>query len=149
MTLVKWDPFKDVSSLQDRINRMFEDFFPRSEGPGQAPEEYDWQPAADIFETDAGLIIQVELAGVVKEDVSVALKNNVLTLQGQRKPDLEIDARLYIHKERSFGTFQRSFTLKETVSPEKITARFKDGILTVEIPRMEAPPAKTIKVEIA
>lgn len=148
MTIVKWDPFKDVSSLQDRINRMFEDFFPRSEGSEPPTGEWDWLPVIDMYETEAGLVIQAELPGVAKEDVSVELKNNLLTLRGQRRTDGDIETRRYVRRERAFGTFQRTFTLNEAVHPEKIIARFKDGILTIEIPREDVLQPKTIKVDI-
>ena len=85
--------------------------------------------------TDTGLIINAELAGVKKEDVSVELKDNVLTIKGERWSDREVDEQSYYRKERCFGTFQRSFTLRETVQPDQIKARFKDGILEIEIPR--------------
>ena len=90
MTLVRWDPFRDVSSLQERINRMFEDFFPRSRELDEENGACDWQPAVDIYETDTSLIIQAELPGVNKEDVSVELKDNVLTLKGERRVETKV-----------------------------------------------------------
>jgi HSP20 family protein len=148
MTLVRWDPLKDVSSLQDRINRMFEDFFPRSRDLDEEIDSCAWRPPVDIFEVDTGLIINAELAGVKKEDVSVELKDNVLTIKGERWSDREVDEQSYYRKERCFGTFQRSFTLRETVQPDQIKARFKDGILEIEIPRAKQEEPKQITVDI-
>ncbi len=148
MNPVNWDPFKDVSSLQDRINRMFEDYFPQRAELDPASMDYDWQPAADIYETEAGLTIEAELPGVDKNDVSVELKRNILTLRGRRKPEGDVEARRYLRKERSFGTFQRVFALKVAADPEKIKARFKDGVLNIDIPRMETEPPKSIKVDV-
>ena len=148
MTLVKWDPLKDVSSLQGRINRMFEDFFPRS---GNIDEEIDtcaWRPAVDIYETDTGLIIDAELPGVKKENVSVELKDNILTIKGERWADREIDEQKCYRKERCFGTFQRSFSLREPVQPDQIKARFKDGVLEIEIPKAEQEKPRQISVDI-
>ncbi len=148
MTLVRWDPFRDVSSLQDRINRMFEDFFPRSREPDEEIGVCAWQPAVDIYETDEGVVIQAELPGVNKEDVSVELKDNILTLKGERKVDTELDEQRYFRKERCFGTFHRSFSLRESVQPDKIKAKFKDGILEVEIPKAQAERPRQITVDI-
>ena len=148
MTLVRWDPFRDVSSLQDRINRMFEDFFPRSRELDEEIGVCAWQPAVDIYETGESLIIQAELPGVNKEDVSVELKDNILTLKGERKVEKKIEEQRYFRKERCFGTFNRSFNLRESVQPEKIKAKFKEGILEIEIPRAEAERPKQITVDI-
>jgi len=148
MTLVRWDPLKDVSSLQDRINRMFEDFFPRSRTLDEDLDSCAWQPPVDIFETDAGVVINAELPGVKKENVSVELKDNRLTIKGERWPDKKIDEQMYYRKERCFGTFQRSFTLRETVRPDQIKARFKDGILEIEIPKVAQEEPRQIKVDI-
>jgi len=148
MTLVKWDPLKDVSSLQDRINRMFEDFFPRSRNFDEELDTCAWRPAVDIFETDTGLIINAELPGVKKENVSVELKDNILTIKGERWADRKIDEQMYYRKERCFGPFQRSFTLREAVRPDQIKAKFKDGILEIEIPRVEREEPRQISVDI-
>ena len=148
MTLVRWDPFRDVSSLQDRINRMFEDFFPRSRELDEEIGACAWQPAVDIYETDTGLVIQAELPGVHKDDVSVELKDNILTLKGERRVEKEIDEQRYFRQERCFGAFNRSFTLRESVQPDKIKAKFKEGVLEVEVPKAEAEKPRQITVDI-
>ena len=148
MTLVRWEPFKNVSALQDRINRMFEDFFPRSSDIGDDLSTCDWQPAVDIYETEKSMVIKAELPGIRKENVSVEIKNNVITLKGERVADQEIDEENYYRRERCYGTFQRSFTLKDTVHPEKIKATFKEGVLEVEIPKLEEEKPKQITVSV-
>jgi HSP20 family protein len=127
---------------------MFEDFFPRSREQDEEIGVCAWQPAVDIYETDKGLVIQAELPGVNKEDVSVELKDNILTLKGERKVEKEIDEQRYFRKERCFGTFHRSFTLRESVQPDKIKAKFKEGILEVEIPKAESERPRQITVDI-
>ena len=148
MAIVKWDPFRDVAALQDRINRIFNDSFGRSRDLEDEVGLYDWRPPVDIYETNEGIVLKVELPGVNKDDVSVEVKNNVLTLKGERLLDPEIKDEHYYRKERSFGKFNRSFSLQEPIKPDLIKAAFKDGVLTVEVPRLEAEKPKQITVDI-
>ena len=148
MAIVKWDPFRDVVALQDRINRIFNDSFGRSRDPDDEVSLYDWRPPVDIYETNEGIVLKVELPGVNKDDVSVEVKENVLTLKGERLLDPEIKDEHYYRKERSFGKFNRSFSLQEPIKPDLIKAGFKDGVLTVEVPRPEEERPKQITVNI-
>jgi HSP20 family protein len=150
MSLTRWDPFQDIASLQDRINRLFEDAFPkpRKGDPSTEGDTASWRPAVDIYETDTTLVVTAELPGVRKEDVSVEVKNNVLTIQGQRVQQDEVKEEHYVRRERSFGTFGRSFNLRYHVNPESIRARFKEGILQVEISKPEQETAKQITVNV-
>jgi HSP20 family protein len=148
MALVRWDPFRNVVTLQDRINRLFEDAFPRSRDIDDDVSMCAWRPAVDIYETGNGLVLKAELPGVKKEDVSVEIKDNVLTLKGERAEDKEVDEDNYYRRERCFGTFQRSFNLEQSIQPEKIKAKFKDGILEVEIPRPVEEKPKKISVSV-
>jgi len=148
MTLVRWDPLRNVSALQGRINRMFEDCFPCSNEIDDDLSTCAWRPAVDIYEIGKTIFIQAALPGVRKEDVSVELKNNVITLKGERLADNNITEENYYRKEICHGTFQRSFTLKDIVRPEKIKATFKNGILEIEIPKSEQEQPKQIKVRI-
>ncbi len=148
MAIVRWDPFRDVAALQDRINRIFNDSFGRSRDLDDEVSLYDWRPPVDIYETDDGIVLKVELPGVNKDDVSVEVKDNVLTLKGERLLDPEIKDDHYYRKERSFGRFNRSFSLQEPIKPDLIKAGFKDGILTVEVPRPEEEKPKQITVNI-
>ncbi|MDA8138828.1 MAG: Hsp20/alpha crystallin family protein, partial [Desulfobacteraceae bacterium] len=115
MSVIRWEPFKNISTLQERINRLFEDAFPRSAGEEEDLSVCAWRPLVDIYETDEGVVIQVDLPGVKKEDVSVEVKNSLLTIQGHRNIDAPVDEERYYRRERNCGTFQRSFTLRSAV----------------------------------
>jgi len=148
MSLVRWDPFKNITTLQDRINRLFDDAFPRPAGEEEDLAVCAWRPLVDIYETDEGIAIQVDLPGVQKEDVSVEVKNNLLIIQGQREVNLAVPEERYYRRERSCGTFQRSFSLRTAIAPESIKASFKNGVLTVKIPRPEEDKPKKVSVSI-
>jgi HSP20 family protein len=134
--------------LQDRINRIFNESFGVSRELDDDSGLYDWRPPVDIYETADGLTLKVELAGVAKEDVSVEVKDNVLILKGERLLDPAIKDEQYYRKERAFGKFQRSFTLQESIKPEQVKASFKNGILTITVPRPTEEKAKQITVNI-
>ena len=148
MSIVRWDPFRDVSALQDRINRIFNESFGRSRDFEDEVSLYDWRPPVDIYETGEGIVLKIELPGVNKGDVSVEVKDNVLTIKGERLLDPAIRDESYYRKERSFGKFNRSFSLQELIKPDLIKASFKDGVLTVEIPRPEEEKPKQVTVNI-
>jgi HSP20 family protein len=148
MAIARWDPFRDVATLQDRINRIFNESFGRSRDLDEEVSLYDWSPPVDIYETGDGIVLKVELPGVNKDDVSVEVKDNVLTLKGERLLDPEIKDENYYRKERSFGKFNRSFSLQQTIKPDLIKASFKNGVLTVEIPRPEEEKPKQVTVDI-
>ena len=149
MTLVKWDPFRDVDKLQNRINRMFEDSFGRTRGPDDEMSLCAWRPPVDIYETETGIVLAAELPGVGKENISVEVKDNILTLKGERTANPNIKEKNLYRQERCYGTFQRSFTLQQYIQPNLIKATFKDGVLEIEIPKPdeEQPKQITVKVE--
>ncbi|MDO9566271.1 MAG: Hsp20/alpha crystallin family protein [Candidatus Desulfaltia sp.] len=148
MTLIRWDPFRNVATLQDRINRMFDEAFLRSKDIDDEVSLASWKPTVDIYDTDDAIVLKVELPGVDKEKVSVDVKDNVLTLKGERSVDKEIKEKNYYRRERSFGSFHRSFTLPTTVNPEDIKATYKDGILTIEVPKPEEKKPKQITIDV-
>ena len=148
MALVKWDPFRDVAELQHRINRIFDDSFGPSRDGEDKANMCAWRPAVDIYETESGVILAVELPGVSKENVAVEVKDNILTLKGKRLPRPEIKEENYYRQECSYGTFQRSFTLHHNIQPNLIKATFKDGMLEIEIPRPEEEQPKQITVNV-
>jgi HSP20 family protein len=149
MTIVRWDPFRDVAELQNRINRIFDESFGRSINQADEAGLRAWRPAVDIYETENAIAIDVELPGVGKEDVAVEVKDNVLTLKGERPVNPRIKEDDYYRRERSYGPFKRSFTLHQNIQPALIKATFKDGILRIEIPRPveERPKQITVNVE--
>lgn len=148
MAIIRWDPFRNVATLQDRINRLFEDSFPRSGNTDEDISMCEWKPSVDIYETEEGIVIKAELPGVNKEDVSVEVKNNILTLKGERFADKEIDEDKYYRRERCFGTFHRTFTLQNTVLPDKIKAKFRNGVLEIEVPKPEEEKPRQISVNV-
>lgn len=147
MAIVRWDPFRNITTLQDRINRLFDDAFPRS-----ADIEDDlvcaWRPMVDIYETEQGVVIQVDLPGVEKQDVSVEIKDGILTIKGERKADTSVNEQSYYRRERTCGSFQRNFTLRNMVAPDQIKASFKNGVLKVQIPKPEEEKPKQVNVAI-
>ena len=149
MALVKWDPFRDVAELQNRINRMFEESFGGSRDLDDKMNSRAWMPAVDIYEGENGIIVAVELPGVSKQNVSVEVKDDVLTLKGERRANPAVKEDSYFLRERLFGPFKRTFTLHQNIRPELIKAKFKEGILEIELPKpaQEHPRQITVNVE--
>ena len=148
MALVKWDPFRDAAELQNRINRMFDESFGRSRESDIEMNVRAWRPAVDIYDAENGIVVAVELPGVSKESVSVEVKDDVLTLKGERLADPAVSEDSYYRRERLFGPFKRSFTLHQNVKPDQIKATFKDGILQIEIPRPMQEQPKQVPVNV-
>ena len=141
MTLVRWNPVRDLASMEiDRLNRMFDDFY----GGTRA-----WVPAVDIHETEGHeFVIKAELPEVNREDISVTFEQNVLTLSGERKVSSENNGGTYHRTERVHGRFSRSFTLPATADGSRISATYKDGVLTVRVPQREEAKPKQITVGV-
>jgi HSP20 family protein len=148
MPLVKWDPFRNVATLQERINRLFEDSFPHAQGVEDDMAVCAWRPNVDIYEGDSGVVIKVDLPGVRKEDVAVEVKDSLLTLRGERKDDPEVPEDRYYRRERTCGNFIRAFTLQAPVEPDQIKATFKDGVLKVTLPHPQEDVPKRVQVNI-
>ena len=141
MTLVRWSPAHELASMEiERLDRMFKDLF---EGRGRS-----WQPAVDVYETpNREVVLEAELPDMKREDINVAVENQVLTISGERKRESRNgDERLY-RRERPHGAFSRSFTLPATVDAAKISASYKDGLLTVRVPQRDEAKPKQIAVE--
>ena len=134
MSLVKWDPFSNIATLQDRINRLFDDAFPKSSGEEEMPA-FAWRPLVDIYETAESVVIHVDLPGVEKKDVSVEVKENILIIKGERRTGAPVDDDQYYRKERNSGAFQRSFAMRAMIVPDQIKAAFKNGVLTIDVPK--------------
>lgn len=145
MAITRFDPFRDLAVLQDRLNRAFGDAYAaREEGVLSS-----WVPAVDIFENDKKeLVIKAELPDVRREDVSVTVENNTLTLSGERKLDTEVKKEHYHRIERAYGSFSRSFALPATVDSSKIGAEFKNGVLTVRLPFREEAKPRAINIAV-
>ncbi len=144
------DPWKDIGSLQERINRMIDDtiktLYPTD---GEGLEKGTWAPAVDIYETNDSFVVSADLPGLNKDEIQIDLKDNTLTLKGEKKFEEKVSKDNYIRVERAYGSFVRSFTLPQNVDPEKIKAKYKDGVLEVTIPKKEEAKPKQIKVELS
>ncbi len=147
MALVKWDPFKDLLTIQDRMNRLFDDFITKTRGEEDLVRGV-WSPAVDIYETDKEIVLKAELPGINKDDVVVEVKDNILLLKGERKSEKEVKEENFHRMERSYGTFQRSFTLPNTVDKDRVKASYKNGVLKIELPKTSTRKLKQIKVEV-
>lgn len=146
MSIVRFEPFRDLTAFQDRVNRLFTDLYGgREEGVLST-----WVPAVDIYEDEKkALVLKAELPDVNKEDVSVTVENNTLTLSGERKLDSEVQKERYHRIERAYGRFSRSFSLPTSVDAGQIAAEFKNGVLTVRLPFREEARPRTIDVAVA
>lgn len=148
MSMVRFDPFRDLAALQDRMNRLF------NESYGQRRDDDlmsrgNWSPAVDIYEIDGGLVIKAELPDMKREDIEVTVENSTLTLRGERKLDREVKQENFHRIERAYGSFSRSFSLPNTVDAVKISAEYKNGVLTVKLPVREEAKPRSINVEVA
>ena len=148
MAIIRWDPFRDLLSLQERMNKLFEDNLARSPGPPGEPAQSTWTPAVDILEKDDEIILKAELPGVLLEDVDLQVRDDILNLTGKRRFERIAKKEHYHRVERSYGIFSRSFTLPGSVDPTKIRAKLKDGILEVRIPKARSVEAQPIPIEV-
>jgi len=138
-----------MSALQERMNRLFSDVRAQAPVRGEEIVQGTWVPAVDIFETNEAIVIKAELPGITSQDISVEVKDNTLTLKGEKKFEKEVKEENYHRVERSYGSFQRAFTLPGTIHQEKVKAKFKDGILEITLPKVEEAKPKQVKVEIS
>jgi len=152
MAIVRWEPFRDLVGLQERMNRLFDESYRTRGGTGQEDEWAlggSWAPAVDIYEHDGNIVLKAELPGVDPKDVDVRVENNTLTLRGERKFDAEVKRDSYHRVERSYGAFARSFTLPSVLDTEKIKADYRDGVLKVVFPKREEAKPKQIQVNVS
>ena len=147
MTLVKWNPEREMNLLQRQVNRLFDDFF-GSPWTGSDRPLASWEPVVDIRENADAYSVHVELPGVKKEEVRITLQNNTLTIRGEKKQESEQKDANFHRIERSYGAFERSFTLPATVRNDKVDASFADGVLTILLPKTEEAKPKEIAVKI-
>jgi len=143
--LSNWSSFDRLSSLRDEVNRLFDFSWPsRDSGLFSG-----WSPALDVFDDKDNLVVKAELPGLKKEEINLSLHEGVLTISGERKRETEKKEGETFRSERYFGKFQRSVTLPATVDASKVNASYKDGILTVELPKAEEAKPKQIAVNVS
>jgi HSP20 family protein len=150
MAIVRFDPFRDLMTLQDRMNRLFDESARAARG-SDGGEDWAlggaWAPLVDIYEQDGNLVLKAELPGVDPKDVDIRVENNVLMLRGERKLDAQVKRDSYHRVERAYGQFTRSFTLPTVVDTEKIDAQYKDGVLSVTLPKKESAKPRQIQIK--
>lgn len=145
MNIVKYDPFRELRNLQDDMTRLFTGVRPA--GLGQEEMTHGaWAPSVDIFEDKDRLILEAELPGMKREDFEISVENNVITLSGERKFEKRTEGDNYHRVERSYGSFNRSFTLPQTVTADGATAEFDNGVLRVSLPKREETKARKIEI---
>jgi len=141
-----WEPFKNYRPFNNNFNTWFEDAFESLNS--SELETGTWLPKVDIYETDERYVINAEIPGLKKEDIDIDLKENTLTIKGEKKFEEKTEKDNYVRVERRYGTFQRSFALSENADAEKINASYSNGVLKVSIPKKEEAKPKQIKVEV-
>jgi HSP20 family protein len=146
MALMPWSPARDLLSIRDEMNRLFNDFLGRTGDQEGGWSTGAWAPPVDIRETDEAIILKAELPGFSKDDVHIELHNNRLTLRGERKHEAEVKEEQYHRRERAYGSFQRTFLLPATIDQEQVTASFKNGILELRLPKSETARPKQIAI---
>jgi HSP20 family protein len=147
MTITRFDPFREMAALQERVNRAFGDVSRRYDD--DLTVRGNWTPSVDIYETDNHtLVLKAEFPDVSREDIDLRVENNTLTIQGSKKMDKEVKEQQYHRIERVYGNFTRTFTLPPTVDAGKIGAEFKNGVLTVTLPLRDDAKPRQIQVAV-
>jgi len=139
MAIIRWDPFRELTTLQDQFNRLVDQVW--------GTRQESWLPAVDVFDTKDAVVLKAELAGMNPDDIQIEVEDNVLTIKGERKFEEKVDDERYYRIERRFGSFQRSLALPQGVKADEITATYEDGILTVTVPKAEEEKPKRIEVK--
>ncbi len=148
MAIVRWEPLRDLVTAQRDFDRLFRGAF----SPQVSETELStraWAPPVDIYETEDAIVLKAELPGVDPKDVEVRVEDNTLYLKGERKFEEEVKEQNYHRVERSYGSFARSFSLPNSISADKVKAEFKDGLLTLTMPKREEAKPKTIKIDVS
>ena len=146
MTVFQWNSLQDLFAIQEKVNRLFEETMHRSEFPEEGVEAALWSPAADVYETPDEIVLQVELPGIVLEDVRLESLDGKLRVSGHRRADLGVEPRHFIRMERIYGTFTREFAVPASIDPSRIKATLRAGVLRVvasKSDRGQAIPVET------
>jgi HSP20 family protein len=150
MAIVRWKPFRDLLATEREFDRIFREAFSPLFSEREAElSTRAWAPAVDIFETENNIVLKAELPGVEPKDVEVRVEDNTLYLKGERKFEKETKEENYHRIERSYGSFARSFALPNSIDAEKVAAEYKDGLLTLTLPKREEAKPKTIKINVS
>lgn len=144
-TIARFEPFRGFATLQDQVNRLFSESF-RTHGEESALTS--WAPAVDIYETPNELVVKADLPDVNEKDIDIRVENNLLTIRGERKVEKSVSEENFLRVERTYGSFSRSFSLPNTVNAEAINADYKNGVLTVTLPKREESKPRQVKVNV-
>jgi HSP20 family protein len=148
MTVItRWDPFREFSTLQDRMNRLFRDSH-GSESGNEALATTNFAPPVDVYEDEHNITLKIEIPGIDEKDVDVRIENNTLTVHGERKFEKEEKEENYRRVERQYGSFTRSFTLPTTVDPDQVQANYDKGVLKIKLSKKAEAKPKQIKVNV-
>jgi HSP20 family protein len=148
MAITRFDPFRDLAVLQDRMNRMFNDTWSGRQ-EDHLLNRGTWVPPVDIYEAEGELVLKAELPDMTREDIDITVENGMLTIRGERKLDNDIKQENFHRVERAYGSFVRTFSLPPTVDGGRIGAEYKNGVLTVKLPTREEAKARRIDVQVA
>jgi HSP20 family protein len=146
MAIVRWEPFRELSTLQSEMNRLFNSVFDSPTGTGNGGAARRWLPAMDIVETDDDFVLRADLPGIDEDDVKIEFEDGTLTISGERKAEHQTKNEGYYRVERSYGSFSRSLTLPQGVNPESVSANFDRGVLEVRIPKPEERKPRRIEI---
>ena len=149
MNLVKWDPFKELEDVSNRLNRIFGRAPVRTESGREMLAVADWMPSVDISETDTEYLVKGEIPGVKKEDVKVTIQDGMLTIQGERKQEKEEKGKKFHRVECCYGSFVRSFRMPDDADENSVKAEFKDGMLNVTLAKSEKAKPKQIDISVS
>src|SRR3984885_14445761 len=142
---IRWQPFRTGNTLQEQVNRLFESTYGDRNAESAVPT---WAPALDIYETENELVLKADLPAIDENDLDIRIENNTLTVRGERKFEKQVNEDSYLRVERSYGSFSRSFSLPNTINTEAIRAEYKNGVLTVQMPKRAESKPKQVKVNV-
>jgi HSP20 family protein len=147
MAITRWDPFRDVLTLQNRMNSIFQDFT-RGQGESDALTTAAFAPPVDVYEDELKVVLKIEVPGMKQDDFDIRVENNMLTVRGERKFEKEEKEENFHRIERRYGSFYRAFTVPNTVSTEDVNASYDAGVLKIELKKREEAKPKQIKVSV-
>jgi HSP20 family protein len=146
MTIVRWEPFRELHTLQNEMNRLFSSVFDEPRGGNGGAVARRWMPAMDLVETGDHFVLRADLPGMTEDDVKIEFEDGTLTVSGERRSEHEGSDEGYYRVERAFGSFSRSLTLPQGIDPEDVSARFDRGVLEVRIPKPEERKPRRIEI---
>lgn len=148
MAIVRWEPFRDMLNSQREFDRLFKEAFNPIFGEGELSTR-TWAPPVDIYENENDIVLKAELPGVDPKEVEIRVEDNTLYLKGERKFEKETKEENYHRVERTYGSFARSFSLPNSINAEQVKAEYKDGLLTLTLPKREEAKPRTIKIDVS